>query len=49
MTKWAIYVLGWVAYRDDLGLVRRTAFCRKHDHAEGCFIAVKNQDYEHAE
>lgn len=44
-----IYVLGNVAYQDDSGVIRRTAFCRKYDHARGRFFAVDDPDYEHEE
>jgi hypothetical protein len=44
-----IYVLGLVAYSDQLGIIRRTAFCRKYDHRRGRFFAVDDPDYEHEE
>jgi hypothetical protein len=28
--SWAIYLLGWIEYEDNLGIVRRTAFCRRY-------------------
>ncbi len=44
-----IYVMGWVTYVNDIGIVRRTAFCRRYDWARQYFVAVDNLDYEHAE
>jgi hypothetical protein len=44
-----IYVLGYVAYRDELGIERRTAFCRKYDHIRRRFFMVDDPDYEHEE
>lgn len=44
------YVLGWIDYDDDLGLSRRTAFCRHYDRARDRFSRVRNDpDYEHAD
>ena len=28
---WAFYVIGWVEYADNIGVIRRTVFCRKWD------------------
>jgi len=48
--EWYLYVMGWVEYRDDLGFVRRTSFCRKYDVRRGRrFFAVDDPDYEHAD
>jgi hypothetical protein len=44
-----LYVLGFIVYADDLGLERRTAFCRYLDPATQRFVAVRDADYEHAE
>jgi len=44
-----IYVMGFAAYRDDLGIARRTAFCRKYDSRRARFFAVDDPDYEHEE
>lgn len=44
-----IYVLGFVAYTDELGIMRRTAFCRKYNYGRGRFFATKDPDYEHEE
>lgn len=46
---WGFYVIGWIEYADDLGLIRRTAFCRKWDADRRRLIAIDNPDYEHAE
>lgn len=47
---WKIYVMGWIAYGDDLGIRRRTAFCREYrgalNAAEGRFYPVGDSDYE---
>jgi hypothetical protein len=44
-----IYVLGNIAYADNRGVIRRTAFCRKYDRARRRFVAVDDPDYEHEE
>ena len=44
-----IYVLGWVEYEDIQGVRRRTAFCRRYDHARGRFVEINDPDYEHEE
>jgi hypothetical protein len=44
-----LYVLGWVEYRDKLGIGRRTAFCRKYDWERRRLHAVEDPDYEHEE
>jgi len=47
--NWAFYVMGWIAYADDLGLVRRTAFCRKWDARKKRLPPIDDPDYEQAE
>jgi hypothetical protein len=48
--QWSLYVMGWVEYRDDLGFVRRTVFCRRYDVGRGRrFFAVDDPDYEYAD
>jgi hypothetical protein len=48
--QWSLYVMGWVEYRDDLGSVRRTSFCRRYDvHRGRRFFSVDDPDYEHAD
>ncbi len=49
MGNWALYVMGWVQYIDDLKTPRRTAFCRKYEFSKGRFLAVDDPDYEHQE
>jgi hypothetical protein len=47
-----LFVMGWIEYRDDIGVVRRTAFCREfklHPWEDGRCRRVKNRDYEHEE
>jgi hypothetical protein len=48
-----LFVMGWVEYRDDNDVIRRTAFCREFsnpsDPALGRFRRVKNRDYEYEE
>lgn len=48
-----LFVMGWIVYVDDIGIERRTAFCRefkrKTDWDGGRFNIVKNPDYEHEE
>lgn len=46
---WAIYVMGWIEYKDDLGFIRRTAFCRRYDANRRRFFPVDDPDYEHAD
>ena len=45
----SLYVMGWIAYADDLGFVRRTAFCRWLSPIRGHFVPADNPDYEHEE
>jgi hypothetical protein len=47
--NWGFYVMGWIAYADDLGFVRRTAFCRVWNAAKRRLVAIDDPDYEHAE
>ncbi len=44
-----IHVMGWITYADDIGVTRRTSFCRRWDWEEQRFLPVDNPDYEHAE
>jgi hypothetical protein len=49
-----LFVMGWIEYRDDIGIVRKTAFCREFkrgppDWDFGRFRRVGNRDYEHEE
>ena len=44
-----IYVMGFVEYSDELGIPRRTAFCRQWRPTEARFTAVLDVDYEHEE
>jgi hypothetical protein len=46
---WALYVMGWIGYLDDLKIPRRTAFCRKYDPMKARFVKVDDPDYEHQE
>ncbi|MGA2136897.1 MAG: hypothetical protein ABSH50_31795 [Bryobacteraceae bacterium] len=41
-----LYVLGFVDYTDELGLSRRTAFCRWYVEATDRFVPVNDPDYE---
>jgi hypothetical protein len=45
----AVYVVGYVIYIDNLGISRRTAFCRQLDYSTGRFAAVSDADYEYAD
>jgi transposase-like protein len=47
--NWAIYIMGWIEYLDDLKIPRRTAFCRKYEITKGRFFAVDDPDYEYQE
>jgi hypothetical protein len=42
-----LFVMGWIKYKDERNLVRRTAFCREYE--SGRFKQVGNPDYEHEE
>jgi hypothetical protein len=47
-----LFVMGWIEYRDDVGVVRRTGFCREFKASpwdDGRFRRVKSRDYEHEE
>jgi hypothetical protein len=52
-SNWRLYVMGWIAYTDDLNNPRRTAFCREYRQiphsAEGRFFPIDDLDYEHEE
>ncbi len=48
-SRHTLYVLGWIRYCDKLGIIRRTAFCRRYDPVRGRFFAVHDRDYEHEE
>ena len=41
-----LYVMGWIEYRDDLGINRRINFCRKYNTTIHRFSAVTDPDYE---
>ena len=41
------YVIGFLKYRDAIGLVRQTAFCRKFNRATERFDPVDDPDYEY--
>lgn len=47
--EFVLYIMGWIEYSDDLGFVRRLAFCRRFDPGERRFVTMDNPDYEHAE
>jgi hypothetical protein len=46
-----LYLMGWIDYLDDVGIHRRTAFCRHYTKRDGGlrFYAVDDPDYEHEE
>lgn len=46
---WGICVLGWVAYKDDADIERRTAFCRRWSIDRQRFMPVADTDYQHEE
>jgi len=46
--KKSIYFFGYVQYRDQIGIVRRTAFCRLFDLKSRRFVAVADPDYEYS-
>lgn len=47
--KKAIYFYGFVSYRDEIGHVRRTAYCRIYDPGTNLFTVVDNSDFEYAD
>jgi len=42
-----VYLFGYVQYRDAIGIVRRTAFCRRFEPVSRRFVAVDDGDYEY--
>jgi hypothetical protein len=40
-------LLGYIVYADDMGILRRTGFCRQRTANESCFEPVTNPDYEY--
>lgn len=47
-----LFVMGWIEYSDDIGVIRRTAFCREFRAGpfdDGRFHAINDPDYEHEE
>jgi hypothetical protein len=47
--KLYLYVLGWIDYSDELGIIPRVAFCRNYHRGRDKFVRVCDPDYEHAE
>lgn len=43
-----LYFLGYILYKDEVGTIRRTAFCRLYDYRTMRFYAVDDPDYEYA-
>ena len=47
---WKLYVLGWITFKDDNGVLRRATLCRGFDgnrgNAHPRFRAVDDPDYE---
>jgi len=44
----ALYFFGYVDYLDNIGIMRRTAFCRRFDSETECFTKIDNEDYEYS-
>lgn len=44
-----LYLTGWIDYADELGLVRRTAFCRRYHSDWDRFVKVDDPDYEYTD
>jgi hypothetical protein len=42
------YFFGYIDYLDDMGIGRRTAFCRQFDDKTRRFTAIKDDDYEYS-
>jgi hypothetical protein len=40
--------IGYVAYTDDLGVRRKTGFCRRYDPSTRSWLKMENSDYEYA-
>lgn len=44
-----LYVMGFIKYRDTLGICRETVFCRQYDTIKQRFFAVIDPDYEYTD
>jgi len=48
-----LFVMGWIEYKDDRGIMRRTGFCsefeKRDQFSEGRFYAVDDPDYNYEE
>lgn len=44
-----IFVLGWIGYRDDLGIFRQMGFCRRYESRKDRFVPVDDPDYEYSD
>ena len=42
------YFFGYIDYRDDIEIIRRTRFCRRYNIKTKCFAQVENEDYEYS-
>ena len=43
-----LYFFGYIDYRDDIGTIRRTAFCRLYNRETKRFTKVDDEDYEYS-
>lgn len=48
VTPKRLYFLGYILYKDEIGTVRRTAFCRIYDHGSTRFFAIDDAEYEYS-
>ena len=44
-----LYFFGFIEYRDDLEILRRTGFCRRYDVESQRFLVVDDPEYEYAD
>jgi hypothetical protein len=45
----ALYVVGWVDYTDELGITRRSAFCRRYEGKSDRMILAPDQEHEYTD
>lgn len=48
-SSWSLYVMGWVEYKDGLGVTRRATFCRRYEAFSRRFQSIDDADYEHGD
>ena len=43
------WVLGWIEYKDDIGNLRRTGFCRRWSNDQQRFVSEGDSPYQYAD